>query len=113
MNTTKTLVTLGTAIAGSKIGRAIGRMDSEDLLHRIGLERRSHHLWQSVAFFGLGALAGAGAALLLAPASGRETRGRIGGEVDRLADKASKRLHEIKDQSLSHGESERRYAHEG
>lgn len=117
MNTTKTLITLGTAIASSRIARSLGRMDAEHMLHRVGYERRGSHVWQQVVFFGLGALAGAGAALLLAPASGRETRERIGGEVDRLAEMANKKLHEIKEQapslSLRSSESEKRYAHEG
>jgi hypothetical protein len=117
MNTKKYLMSIGTAIATSKLAKAISNMEADDVIHRIGFERRRTHVWEHVAFFGLGALAGAGAALLLAPASGRETRERIGGEVDRLAGMANEKLREVKDHAPSliskNAESERNYAHHG
>lgn len=85
MNTRKYLMSLGAALATSKIARQLQALDSDDILGTIGLERRRSHVWESVAVFSLGAIAGAGAALLLAPASGRETRAKLGTELDRLA----------------------------
>lgn len=114
MNTRKYLMSIGTAIVTSKLARAISRVDTDDVIGRIGLERRRTHTWEHVAFFGLGALAGAGAALLLAPASGRETRERIGGEVDRLAGMANEKLREVKENAPSllskNSEADKQYA---
>lgn len=101
MSTKKYLMSLGTAIATSKIVKAISDLDTNTVIGRVGLERRRTHVWEHIAFFGLGALAGAGAALLLAPASGRETREKLTGEVDRLAGMANDKLREVKEQAPS------------
>ena len=101
MTTRKVLMSLGTAIATSKLAKTLAAIDADDVIGRIGFERRRSHVWENVAFFGIGALAGAGAALLLAPASGRETRERLGGEVDRLAGMANDKIREAKEQAPS------------
>lgn len=101
MSTKKYLMSLGTAIATSKIVKAISDLDTDSVIGRVGLERRRTHAWEHLAFFGLGALAGAGAALLLAPASGRETREKLTGEVDRLTGIANEKIREAKEQAPS------------
>lgn len=101
MKTKKHLMSLGTAIATSKLVKAISRMDADRMIGRVGLARRRSHFWDNAALLGLGALAGAGVALLLAPTSGKETRQRIGGEVDRLAGIANEKLRGLKEQAPS------------
>jgi hypothetical protein len=114
MNTKKYLLSLGTAIATSKLVKAISRIDGDDVFSTVGLERRRTHVWEHVAFFGIGAVAGAGVALLLAPASGKETRERINGEVDRLTNMANEKIREVKEQAPSliarNSESENQYS---
>lgn len=51
----------------------------------------------AVVGFLLGAVVGAGVALLLAPASGRDTRRKIGDTARRLGDEANGKLGEIKE----------------
>lgn len=51
------------------------------------MHERSEHVTR-ILFFVAGGLAGAGAALFLAPQSGRDTRGRVGRRLRRAARKA-------------------------
>lgn len=55
----------------------------------------------AVAGFMFGAVIGAGAALLLAPATGRDTRRKIGGTARRLADGVSGELGEMKTRAIN------------
>lgn len=52
-----------------------------------------------LAGLGVGALAGAVAALLLAPKSGRETREDIKSSAEELKDKADKAMHDLSESS--------------
>jgi gas vesicle protein len=52
--------------------------------------------------FLLGATVGAGVALLLAPASGDETRRRLSEQARRLGDDVEHKLHGVKDEIKSH-----------
>ena len=56
----------------------------------------------SLTAFLLGALVGAGVALLLAPQSGEETRKKLGDKGRQLADEAGTRLHGVKEELKSH-----------
>jgi hypothetical protein len=96
MKTGRILISLGVAVAASKLAKMFSHVSVDDMLDKVGLERSRSHAWERMALLGAGALAGAGAALLLAPGSGRETRERIGEGLDRLATKASDKLHEMK-----------------
>jgi gas vesicle protein len=60
-------------------------------------ERTEYWTWLSC--FLAGGIAGAGAALLLAPGSGRDTRGRMGRRLRRAARSAR----ELKDRTMRHG----------
>ncbi len=98
MKITKVLVSLGAAVAAAKIVKALTNVGVDDALDFVGLERHRSHAWEKVAMFGAGALVGAGAGLMLAPASGRETRDKIGQGMDKLATKATDAFADIKQQ---------------
>ncbi len=53
--------------------------------------------------FLLGAAVGAGVALLLAPASGAETRKKIGDGARKVGDELGHRLHDVKDEVTAKG----------
>lgn len=56
----------------------------------------------SLSAFMLGALVGAGVALLLAPQSGEDTRKQLGEKGRELADEANSRFKGVKDEIQSH-----------
>jgi gas vesicle protein len=56
----------------------------------------------SLTAFLLGALVGAGVALLLAPQSGEETRKQLGEKARQLGDEAGNRLQGVKEELKSH-----------
>jgi hypothetical protein len=90
---TKSAIALGSIVGARQAGRMMRSIDLNDALGYIGLERRHGPAATFGATFGLialGAAVGAGAALLLAPTSGRELRSRVG---DRLQDAKSKLEH--------------------
>lgn len=89
MRATKVVMSIGTAIAASKLAQMASGVRLDDMLGTIGLSRRRSHALDNLLFLGAGAAIGAGAALLLAPASGQETRKRIGREVSKLTEAAS------------------------
>jgi hypothetical protein len=89
MEPKKALLTLGASIAGTGIARAVSAMTADDIFGVVGLERRRSHFLPNLGLLGLGVLVGAGAALLVAPGSGRELRARLGREIDELGDAAA------------------------
>lgn len=99
----KTLFSIGAALAASPVVRSVAHSQVfSDPLAIVGLERRSARVVERTALVGIGLLLGAGAALLFAPASGADTRRRIGEKVDTLArdakqlsDRANEYLHEV------------------
>jgi len=98
MQLSKLLITLGSAIASTRLARGVSSYDINDLLGVVGLSRRESHLGRGILLFGGGALAGAGVALLLAPDSGRNTRKMLGARLDKLTDAASDTLRDLKDE---------------
>jgi hypothetical protein len=98
MDAKKVLMSVGAAIASNKLARSVSSsisdLEADDVLALIGLQRRRTPVLESLALIGLGAIVGAGAALLLAPASGRETRERLGRELGKLGDAASEAARE-------------------
>ena len=94
MRATKMIMSIGTAIAASKLAHMASGVRFEDILGTMGLSRRRSHVLENLLFLGAGAAVGAGAALLLAPTSGRETRARIGKEVSKLSEAASDAVRE-------------------
>jgi hypothetical protein len=97
-NIRNTLLSLGAAIAGTKIIRTVSGIGVDDVLAPLGLTRRRPHVAESLALLGVGALVGGAVALLLAPSSGRETRERIAKKANQLGDAAVDRMRELRDE---------------
>jgi hypothetical protein len=96
---TKLLVSLGSTLAATKLAQTISHLEADDVLGLVGLARRRNYLLENIALVGLGAIAGAGAALLLAPASGSETRERMAYEFGKVKDKTVDALRDAKRQA--------------
>jgi hypothetical protein len=94
MTAKKMLMSIGTAIAASRLAHMASGFRFEDVLGTVGLARRRSHVLENLLFLGAGAAVGAGVALLVAPMSGRETRARIGKEVSKLTEAASDAMRE-------------------
>jgi hypothetical protein len=94
------LMSLGTAIAASKFAKGLAGLELEDVLGTVGLARRRSHALENIAFVGLGVLIGAGVTALFAPASGRETRQRIGEEATKFGQAAKQAVIDQKDDAL-------------
>ena len=92
MQASKVLMMIGSALAGTKLGRDVNGLELNDVLGFVGLSRRRSYLAQNLALLGVGAAVGAGVALLLAPASGSETRKRLSQGVEKLTDQAAEKL---------------------
>jgi hypothetical protein len=105
MKLMKILLSLGTAVAAGKLAHMASSLRWDDVLGGVGLARRRSHLFESVLLLGAGAAVGAGAALLLAPASGHETRARLGKEFSKLGDAATEAISETREtaRTLVHG----------
>jgi len=95
MNTKQTLVSLGMAIASTKIAKRLANLEADDFWSLVGLERRRNHTVSAMGLIGLGAVVGAGVALLFAPESGRETRKRIMREADKLGQSAGELARDV------------------
>lgn len=100
MDTRKLVMSLGTAIAASKIARSVTGIELEDVLGTVGLSRRRSHFLENLGLVAAGAVIGAGAAILFAPSSGSETRRRLSGEASRLSQAAMDAVKEQKEEAL-------------
>jgi YtxH-like protein len=98
MNINKMLISLGAALATSKVAHSISRIDADDLLGTIGLARRRNHFLMDAALVGAGAVIGAGVALLLAPTSGAEARAKLSEKLDDLGEAATTALRDVKNE---------------
>jgi len=99
-HTKKILMSIGAALAASKLVRTISRIEFEDVLGSVGLARRRRHALENLTLIGVGAALGAGTAMLLTPISGRETRQRISDQASKLGQVAKDALREHKDEAL-------------
>lgn len=97
-NIRNTLLSLGAAIAGTKIIRTVSDLEMDDVLGPLGLARRRPHVAESLALLGVGVVVGGCVALLLAPSSGRETRERIAKKANALSDAAADKMRELRDE---------------
>jgi YtxH-like protein len=95
MQASKVLMLIGSALVNSKLGQSASELELDDVLGVLGLARRRSHLGQSLALLGVGAAVGAGVALLLAPASGSETRKRLGEGIEKLTEQAVAKLEQV------------------
>jgi hypothetical protein len=116
MNTSKILVSLGAALATSKLAKSLSRLDADDLLGTVGLARRRSYALQDAALIGAGAVIGAGVALLFAPTTGVEARAKIGKKFEELGDATTDALREVKNElpglSISRPQGGERVRHE-
>lgn len=94
----KLLISLGGAIASTRIGRSLTDLDANDLLGIVGLSRRQSRFGEGLLLFSGGAVVGAGVALLFAPASGEETRRMIGERLEKVGDAASAKLRDLQEE---------------
>jgi hypothetical protein len=93
---TKFLMSVGSAIAANKFVKNASRVRANDVLGYAGLARRQSHLFGNLALIGIGALAGAGAALLFAPTNGPALRERLSFQLTKAKDAATDALYEAK-----------------
>lgn len=100
MDTKKVLVSLGTAIAASRVARTVSGIELDDVLGTIGLSRRRSYFLENLGLVAAGAIVGAGAAILFAPSSGSETRRRLGEEASKLGTAAMDAVKEQKEEAL-------------
>jgi len=100
METKRILMSVGTAIAASKLMKTISGIEANDVLGTVGLARRRNHFIENLGLIAAGAMVGAGAALLLAPNSGTETRRRLGEGATKLGSAAMDAVKERKDDAL-------------
>lgn len=100
METKKLLMSLGAAIAASKVAKTVSGIELEDVLGTMGLARRRNHFLENLGLVAVGAVVGAGAAILFAPSSGSETRRRLGSEASKLGSAAMDAMREQKDEAL-------------
>jgi hypothetical protein len=96
---TKLLVSLGSTLAASRLAQTISSLEADDVLRVVGLARRRNYFAENLALVGAGALAGAAIALLLAPASGTETRERLALELSKAKDASLDALRDAKRQA--------------
>lgn len=95
MQASKVLMLIGSALVNSEAGRRVASIEIEDVLGVMGLTRRRSHFMEGLALVGVGAAVGAGVALLLAPATGIETRKRLSQSVDKLGQQAVAKLEQV------------------
>jgi len=100
MDTKKLLVSLGSAIAASRLAKTIHGIELEDVLGTVGLARRRSHWLENLGLVAVGAVVGAGAAILFAPTSGGETRRKLGEGASKLGTAAMDAVREQKDEAL-------------
>jgi hypothetical protein len=98
MQASKVLMMIGSALASSRLGRDVRAIELSDVLGAFGLAQRRSNVVQNLALLGVGAAVGAGVALLLAPASGSETRKRLSEGVEKLGEQAAEKLHQAQDE---------------
>lgn len=98
MNLLKTALALGSVLGAREAVKGLQHVDLDQVLGTVGLERKSASHGQAMPGIGLiaiGAALGAGAALLLAPSSGRELRSRISGRIGDARHQLSEKLREF------------------
>lgn len=100
MNPKKLLTSVGTAIAATKLAKTVTGIELDDVLGGMGLARRRSHALESVGLLAVGALVGAGVAILFAPSSGSEMRRRLSSEASKLGSAALDAVNEQKDEAL-------------
>ncbi len=90
MNISKTLWAIGSLIGAQQAVKVARNFEIDDLWGVVGLQRRrsvAQMILPAIGLVSLGAAVGAGAALLIAPSSGKELRQRLSERVDKLTER--------------------------
>jgi hypothetical protein len=93
---TKFLVSLGSTLAATRLAQTISHLEADDMLRVVGLARRRTYFFENLALVGIGAIVGAGTAILLAPASGMETRERMASQLGKVKDRTVDALRDVR-----------------
>jgi hypothetical protein len=98
LKASNTLLSIGAAVASSKLASAISDLEFNDVLRPLGLSRRRMYWPQNLAYLGAGIVVGGVTALLLAPASGRVSRQRLAKKAEELGAATSRKVSEMGDE---------------
>ncbi len=85
MNLSRMAIALGSAASARRLINNIQGVGIDDVLGSVGLERRRSamdKILPALGYIGLGTVIGAGAALLLAPSSGKELRAKVQNQLE-------------------------------
>jgi hypothetical protein len=93
-----TILSIGAAIASTKLASLISGLEFDDVLRPLGLSRRRTRWPENLAYLGAGIALGGVTALLLAPSSGQEVRQRLVKKADELSGAAVKKVTEISEE---------------
>lgn len=102
-----TVLSIGAAIATSKLASLIFGLELDDVLRPMGLSKRRARWPENLSYLGAGVALGGVTALLLAPSSGQEARQRLVEKADALSGAAAKKMTQLTD-DLREGVSHRR-----
>jgi hypothetical protein len=94
-NPKNTLLSLGAAIATTKLAHLLSGLALNDVLRPVGLSRRRSQWPGHLAFLGAGIVVGGVTALLLAPSSGEQTRARVARKAGELGEVALKKARDM------------------
>lgn len=95
MNYSKTALSLGSALGVNELMKSVASLHVAALLGKVGLERRPSSVARLLPAIGLvtvSAAVGAGAALLLAPSSGKKFRAHLSDGIDEAKHRLSDRI---------------------
>jgi len=98
MNMTKLAFAIGSTVGARRLMRSVQAVNMNDVLGSIGLERRRSALDKvlpALGYVGLGTVIGAGAALLMAPSSGRELRAKVSHQLDEAKSRVDQRIRSV------------------
>jgi hypothetical protein len=93
-----TLLSLGATIAATKLAKLVSSLELDEVLRPVGLARRQRRWPSHLALLGAGVFVGGLAALLLAPASGAQTRARVAKRASERGAGALQRARELRDE---------------
>lgn len=94
MKFSNVLWSIGSLIGAQQAVKAARKFGVDDLLGFVGLQRRpaaAQLILPAIGLASLGAVVGAGAALLMAPSTGANLRQRLSERADQLTDKINER----------------------
>ena len=103
MNFAKIALALGSTVGARQIVRSVQNYGMDDVLGSIGLERRRSamdRVLPALGWLGVGTAIGAGAALLLAPSSGKELRAKVSHQLDEAKARIDNGIRSVEDAAV-------------